>query len=289
MKKKKESQMRKLAGLFMMILCLTAGCGKEEALPEEGTQQSVIEKAEQEQPAEEIEEAVEKAEEELSAKLTNTVKEAYGNDEITLLTKESNDVHFVIPGNQHAEDKINEFFADRNAAFEDTIELYTDVVETAYEAWEATEDAGEWKTYELGRKYSVKRLDEQMICIVEDSYVNAGTDRTSNVRVSYNFDTWTGSRLSLEEVADHLDEIRAESVQYMGEVLLEEEYQEILKQDYANHLEDVLTDSTWYTDEEGFHIICNEGIIASEKEGILEFVLPYDEADVVDEVYLPEE
>lgn len=289
-----------LAVFFIGILCMCAGCGKKETAIDTEMQEEQPEAIAEAQPDADMAadaddtEAEEAEQEEITAEVSDIVKEEYGNDQITLMTKRVNDVRVTIPDNEDAAEEINAFFEERNRALEDTIAMYADLVETAYYAWqdkaeEAGEDAGEWKPYEFGREYSVKRLDEQMICIVEDGWVYTGGERTVYTRMSYNFDTWTGSRLSLETAASHLDEIRMESIAYIGELLLEPEYADILKKNYADHLEDILTDNTWYTDEEGLYIICNEDIIAPAKEGIIEFFLPYDEVDVIDEIYLPEE
>lgn len=297
MQKNKERRSVIWALLFLSIVCFCIGCGKKDKpedakadATEAGTLLDKITDADAEGNGEDkVISETEESQERITAKLSNTVTESYGNDEISLLTKRVNDVRVKIPDNQDAENKINAFFEERNEALKDTVELYADLVETTYYAWRDAGKEGEWKPFELGREYTIKRLDEQMICIVEDSYVYAGGDRTNYTRVSYNFDTWTGSRLSLETAASHLDEIRTESVQYIGELLLEPEYAGILKRDYTNYLEDILTDATWYTDKKGMYVICNEDTIAPVKEGILEFFLPYEEVDVIDEVYIPEE
>lgn len=295
MQKIRKMRLLGLTVLFLCILCLNTGCIKKEAEPEkvkgEGTvtETEAVPVTEERAVKEDAEDEIAEPEEVISAQVSKTVKEAYGNDRITLLTKEVNDVCITMSGNEDAQEEINAFFAERNRALEDTVELYTDLVETAYYAWRDAGESTEWKPYELVRKYSVKRVDEQMICIVEDSYVYTGGDRGNAVRVAYNFDTWTGSRLSLETAASHLDEIRMESIAYIGELLQEPEYARVLKSNYTDYLEDILTDGTWYTDEAGLYVICNEDVIAPAKEGIMEFFLPYEEVDVIDELYIPEE
>ena len=105
--------------------------------------------------------------------------------------------------------------------------------------------------------------------------------------MAYNFDSRTGERLTLADAASDLDEIRSESVRYMGEQIQKPEWEISVNDDYANHLEDVLTDATWYTDADGFHIICNASVIAGRAAGTFEFLLPYDEVDVIAEQYIP--
>lgn len=294
---KKREKCQSCIWAFICVMLLLTGCGKDEAVVEqqgevpvaEQTKEEAVIEKETEEPEVITDEIQETEAETLAADITKTIKEAYGNDDITLLTKEVNDISVVIPGNELAEEEINAFFKARNEAWEDTVELYVEVVEDAYYEWEEDDDEEEWETYAIGREYELKRLDEQMLCVVENTFVKTGGEKTNYVRVAYNFDTWTGKRLSLEEAASHLDEIRTESLAYIGELLQEEEYEDILKDNYTGYLEDILTDSTWYTDEKGMYVICNEDIIAPARAGIMEFFLPYDEVDVIDEVYLPEE
>ncbi len=212
-------------------------------------------------------------------------------DNMLLLRNRSQSVSVVIPGNQEAEDAINGFFADRWLSYGDTVVQYREAALATLAASRpegAAEDTkGDWTGFELGLSYRVARADEQMISIVEDSYEYTGGAHRNSVRVAYNFDTRTGKRLTLADAASDLDEIRAESVRYMGEQIQKPEWEISVYDDYANHLEDVLTDGTWYTDAEGFHIICNASVIAGRAAGTLEFLLPYDEVDVIAEQYLP--
>ncbi len=208
-------------------------------------------------------------------------------DNMLLLECKMQSIRVVIPGNQEAEDLINQFFTDRQAAFEDTVEAYRSMAASDLEAERANGLAENWTGYGLGQEYTIRRVDEQMISIVEDCYTYTGGAHPDAVRVAYNFDTQTGKRMSLADVASDLDEIRIKSMEYLGEMFLQPEWTDKLFPDYRNHLEDILTDGTWYTDETGFHIICNEYMITPHAAGILEFLLPYEEVDVVAGPYQP--
>ena len=212
-------------------------------------------------------------------------------DNMLLLRSRSQSVSVVIPGNQEAEDAINGFFADRWLSYGDTVAQYREAALATLAASRpegAAEDAKrDWIGFALGLSYRVARADEQMISIVEDSYEYTGGEYRIFVRGAYFFDTRTGKRVTLADAASDLDEIRAESVRYMGEQIQKPEWEISVYDDYANHLEDVLTDGTWYTDAEGFHIICNASVIAGRAAGTIEFLLPYDEVDVIAEQYLP--
>lgn len=270
-----------------VLTLLFAGCGKKEedtSIPVQTEEKNdkilPYEEKPKENPLLPVEPVPEEEEtiKENTVEISKPIKEEYGNDEVTLLTKEVNDVTVILPEYPEAADEINAFFIDRNAAWEDTVGLYAELAEEAYT--ELLEDE-EWKCRELERQYTLKRLDDKMISIVEDLRIYMGEEPAKVVRVAYNFETATGKRLMLKDVADDLDEIHTESTAYIKELLTEPEYAEILNKNYAGRIPDILTDSTWYTADGGLYIICNTKIIASEKQGIMEFFLPYDEVDVI--------
>ncbi len=325
-KKRKGKKRMRFSAIFaaaFLTALMLSGCGRGDDAAKEQTAETQMAGQEEGMDAnggiETQEGAAEETEEEIPEVLEAVVSETSVEDIATtggvvLISSSVQDIHVTIPGNAAAADQINQFFADRKASFADTVEAYREIAQedleyraaqsgkedlapTADAAKEGQETEGDadkegsdpddWHAYELGISYSVKRVDEQMISIVEDSYEYTGGAHPNSVRVAYNFDTQTGERLKLEDVASDLDEIRTESIRYLGELLQDEEWQEVLFSDYQNHLEDILTDSTWYTDQDGFYMICNEYIITPHSEGILEFLLPYDEVDVVDKAYKP--
>ncbi len=311
--KKKNRQL--ILAFFIGIILICNGCGRKETSQKENNEKVNTEETEtnadfEEQTGQAQEEAVAEngeVEEEKAAGVqaeTSSIREQQikNTDNETLLTMKANMIYVTVPGNQEAEDAINRFFADRYASWQDTVNTYREMAEQDFETWCAmkSEDNGEegssqeggqeeaigpgsWNSYELDRTYRVMRADEEIISIVEDDYEYTGGAHGNAVRVAYNFDAQTGKRMTLEEVASDLDEIRQKSVAYLGEKLPESKVAEELFGDYANHLEDILTDSTWYLDRNGLHVICNEYIITPHSAGILDFLLPYEEVDVVKE------
>lgn len=308
---KKSHRRKKTVTLWgaLAICCVLSGCGggkTEETRPQteteettgrsdEGAQTSRAETDEADANTEDTAAEVIKTEQEVQPGLRVEIgkvsrRQIKNTDNALLLDCKMQSIQVVIPGNQEAEDLINQFFADRQAAFEDTAEVYQSMAIRSMAASAMETEGGpteNWTGYRLGQTYSVKRVDAQMISIVEDWYTDTGGAHPDAVRVAYNFDTQTGRRMTLSDVASDLDEIRMKSVEYLGELFLEPEWTDKLLPDYRNHLEDILTDSTWYTDEAGFHMICNEYIITPHAAGILEFLLPYEEVDVVAGAYQP--
>lgn len=288
--KKKKMGSRKL--FIMWAVCITvmlSGCGKKEEAPD--SEEQVQQTQETQASVEETEAAQETEEEEpqeLAVQINELEPQELKNDEGTiLLTNQTSEVSVTIPGNPEAQEAVNQFFADLQDSYGATVSEYKDMAQEDLTFREEEGLTDGWAGYGIGRSYTAARVDEQMISIVEDSYEYTGGAHPNSVRVAYNFDTQTGKRMTLEDVASDLDEIRIRSTEYLREMLSKPEYAEELFEGYENDLEDILTDSTWYTDEQGFHIICNEYIITPHSAGILDFLLPYDEVDVVAGKYIP--
>jgi len=288
------------------VVLLLAGCGGKQESPESVGESEAVSESDQagetmaqesgqeEGGQQETEQQTQEEQEENTGVPTAEVgkkreTELKNERNVVLLRTSSSTISVTIPGNQEAEDAVNAFFADREASWKDTVLEYRDMAKEDLAMFEEQEMADGWHGYEMGKTYTVMRADEQMISIVEDSYEYTGGAHPNSVRVAYNFDTKTGQRMGLKDVASDLDEIRTESTRYLGEMLPQSEYAGELFEDYASHLDDILTDGTWYTDEAGFHIICNEYIITPHSSGILDFVLPYGEVDVVRSDYIPKQ
>lgn len=277
--------------MFAVVLAASvfacAGCGRGETPEGENpVQEESVDTAAETEAAEETEEIPE----EMSAEVSEETQEQFTDDEgRILLTSTSNSVSVRLPDNQEAETAVNSFFADLSAAYEDTIEEYRDMAQEDLTWREEAGLAEDWDGYGLGRTYSVIRADEKILSVLESSYEYTGGAHPNSACVAYNFDTATGKRLALADITDDLDGLREESVEYLKGILAESESADLLFDDYENHLEDVLTDATWYTREDGFHIICNEYIITPHAAGIFDFAIPYEEMTTMSEKYIPEQ
>ena len=110
-------------------------------------------------------------------------------DNMLLLRNRSQSVSVVIPDNQEAEEAVNGFFTDRRLSYGDTVAQYREAALATMAAGRPEQEAeggnGEWTGFELGLTYRVARADEQMICIVEDSYEYTGGAHGTFVRVAY--------------------------------------------------------------------------------------------------------
>ena len=271
-----------IAGLLAVSL---AGCGKkEEPAPETEAAQETTQEAQDSAEAQEQE-----PEPEFAAIVTDTMEQEERDEEdYLLLTYEYNRVEVTIPGNEEAQNKINDFFVQEEVSYQDTIREY---VQFAKEDLEMRKEDPEWMEswagYSAGREYSIMRADEKVISVVMDCYEFTGGAHPNSGRVAYTFDTQTGEKLSLEAVVKDLDEARSMTTEFLTEKLAEQEQEEgMLFDDYNSYIQDILTDNTWYLDQEGFHIIINEYIVSPHAAGIQEMTMPYDEYDLVKSEYL---
>lgn len=270
-----------IAGLLTLSV---AGCGKEEApVPQTETAQETVQETEENTETQEAE----REEAEFSVTVTDMVEQEERDEEDKLLlTYSYNSVQVTIPENQEAQDKINAFFEEQETAYQDTIQEY---IQFAKEDLEMRKDDPEllesWNGYDVGTTYSVMRADDKVVSVVVDGYEYTGGAHPNSMRSAYTFDTQTGEKLSLAAAVRDLDDAQAETTEFLTKKLKEQE--ENLLEDYQNYIQDILTDNTWYLDQEGFHIIINEYIVSPHSTGIQEMVMPYGEYDILKSEYLP--
>ena len=106
-----------IAGVLAFSL---AGCGKKEApVQETEAAQETTEETRENTAAEQTE----PEEAEFSVTVTDTTEQEERNEEDQLLlTYQYNSVSVTIPGNQEAQDKINDFFVQEEVSYQDTIQ-----------------------------------------------------------------------------------------------------------------------------------------------------------------------
>lgn len=269
-----------------MLAVSVAGCGKkEESAPEPEIEQETAKEAQDSAQPEETE----PEEAEFSVIVTDMKKqEECDEEDKLLLTYEYNSVEVTIPGNKEAQDKINDFFVQEEISYQDTIREYVQFAEEDLEMRKEDPELMEsWAGYSVGKEYSIARADDKIISVIMNCYEFTGGAHPNSVRAAYTFDAQTGEKLSLEAVVKDLDEAQNMTTEFLTEKLAEQEQEEgMLFDDYRNYIQDILTDNTWYLDQEGFHIIINEYIVSPHAAGIQEMTMPYNEYDIIKSEYV---
>lgn len=221
----------------------------------------------------------------VSVELTENEEERHDEDGRLILSVTGNYPIVSVKGNEEAEIKINAYIdglvaeqakladADETMAKEDLATRDEEMLEF-------------FNGYGLGNEYTTARADSQVISFRLDSYEYTGGAHPTNAAVGYNFSTETGELLTLKDVVSDEAAARAFIEQTLAEQLKGPDYKDALFEDYADHIGEVLTDTTWYFAEDGFHVIGNEYILGPHSSGIMDFVIPYDSFELLNDDYM---
>lgn len=220
----------------------------------------------------------------ISIRFDESRKEYKAEDGTVLLTVESVLPVVDMAQNAEAAEAINR--SVRNA------DIQGFVVEDAI-VW-AEEDYKEkggdnWYGYSMGNTFTSQRADEAVISFTADGYSYMGGAHPNSVRSGFNFEPQTGRLLALDDItADRKaaeEAVNAYILSYIAKELEKEENQGMYFEDYESYTEQLLSDTTWYLAEDGFHIIGNEYIVSPHAAGILDFLIPYEQADFLKREY----
>lgn len=287
-----------LTAIVLSALCF-GGCGgqKEEPAGNAGIQEKQ-EAAESENQSEEnsgeinaaeeklteenkAEESKDEAPEDISIRFEESKEEYKAEDGTVLLT-----VEYVLPIVQiiqypEAAEAINHYIKQAEYSPAEAVS----VAEEDYRQ----RGADNWYGYSLGNAFTVHRADEEVISFTADEYSYMGGAHPNAVRSGYNFNSRTGDLLTLDDIIVDkeaaAEAVNAYILEYIAKELEDKENQGMYFEDYEINVGQLLNDNTWYLAEDGFHIIGNEYIISPHAAGILDFVIPYEQADFLKSEY----
>lgn len=294
-----------LTAAVLCMLSLTA-CGEgapdmENAPDREKTQAAETAQPQEKEQKEKTPEGMENAPEEsteakrpeeigsITVTFLEDSQEQKTEDGITLWREKAVYPEVKIEGNEKAAAAINEavrpsglldFFPEKQ-----TEEEFTEMVKEDYE-FQGKEN---WRGYVMETEYAKKRTDDAVISFTAVSWYDMGGAHPNAVSTGINFDPATGNRYTLADVTKEEQKAVESILAFLLEETGKEEYESVLFEDYKENLKDILTEDTWYLSEDGFHVIGNEYIISPHAAGILDFVIPYAEADFLKERFLPVE
>lgn len=203
----------------------------------------------------------------------------YKTEDGTVLLTVNSAWPVVTADNEEAAGKINEYvksFDPLGISVDSALEW----AEADYETW----GKDNWFGYVLDTKFSSVRTDDSVISFFILAYSDMGGAHPNAVSAGLNFNPESGERLTLADVA--MNEQTA--VEAINKFILEETKKDeegMFFEGYEENIKDILTEDTWYLAEDGMHIIGNEYIISPHAAGILDFVIPYEEADFLKEEY----
>lgn len=211
-------------------------------------------------------------------------KEYKAEDGTVLLTVETIFPVVDISGNVQAAAAINDYIRN-NMLFDHMLGMS---VEEALEGAKLDYKAlgkDNWYGYALSVKYALERMDDKVISFTILAYFDMGGAHPNAVSAGVTFDTQTGNRLMIADVAESEEAAFAAVLEFLLMETQKAEYEGMFFEGYKENLGSLLTEDTWYLGEDGFHIIGNEYIIAPHAAGILDFVIPYEQAGFLKERY----
>ena len=270
-----------LTALIISMLGIAGCAAKSEAAKSEAAKSEAA-KSETAKSEAEAEETV--IEESINIRMEQKKEEYKAEDGTLLLTCSETIPAVEISGNEEAAATINEYIKNYN---ETDNSPDVEILEWAEEDYKLRGKDNWYEGYVTDRSFTGERTDEAVISFLINSYSYTGGAHPNSVQAGLNFDTKTGRRLTLADIAIDENAARDKITEYiLAEVRKREAEEEgMFFEDYEENIGDILSEDTWYLAENGMHIIGNEYIISPHAAGILDFVIPYEKADFLKEEY----
>lgn len=279
---------------LIVTLSMTA-CGKDVSQNSQDSQenpQEASQETQQEIPKEEVVSADNKENGSVDKggtlfEHTDESSVEYKAEDGTVILNSKTEIPVVdITYNEEAAKAINDYFKT-NKVEEKVWEMsLEESVKWAKEDYESRSKAvGNWNAYELDTSYSVKRLDDAVVSFVTEGYSYMGGAHPNTIQAALNFDTQTGKKLMLSDAV--MDETKAKQtiLENILQQTKQEQYKGMFFENYEEHLSEILTEDTWYLGKDGFHVIGNHYLIAPYAAGGFDFIIPYEQADFLNEKY----
>lgn len=277
-----------LTAAVLSMLSLTACGGKQTAVPEGQPETEAVQAAEAPEGEETASEAAQDMEKEQAAadgtveiSFEENTQEYKAQDGTVLLTVKTVLPRIAVSGNETAGKAVGEELADYVQSPDISIEQIMEWAQQDYEQ----RGKDNWYGYALETVFSESRADKAVISFVADDYIDMGGAHPSAARSGLNFNPKTGERYMLADVVKEEDTAKESILAFLLEEAKRDSYSDMFFEGYEENIGDLLTEDTWYLGEDGFHVIGNEYIISPHVAGILDFVIPYEEADFLKEEF----
>lgn len=190
-----------------------------------------------------------------------------------------------IEGRDETASAITKALQKKLAATEDSTK---DAYDAACEAFDALDDAGRetWLAYGWSSSGEVMRGDGAVLSLLCCTYAYTGGAHGSYDYFGQNFSTVTGEELSLDDLTDKPEELRAALTEHIL-AAAKEDAEELF--DVEGFTERVYDTDAWYLTDEALVIVAQVGEIAAGARGKVEFAVPYSELEgLVKAEYIPE-
>lgn len=142
-----------------------------------------------------------------------------------------------------------------------------------------SEEPETFSSYYVDCRYETKRCDSSIISLQCCASVFSGGAHSNYTYRGLNFDTATGSLLTLSDITTDKDTMLKEAEDYIRTQLELPRYQKVLpdsQEDITSAIkEQILTDETWYFTNGGISFVSNTDVLAPHAAGPLFFTVPY--------------
>lgn len=276
-----KKRMSRLAAIGMMTMLILGGCAREEvpAIVEE-PEEIAEEVKEIEEPEEELEETVP-----LSVHITTNNKSYYlENSEEAYFYLQYCDASVEGDGYEDLKRNLENWSMERSEGLRS---LYTTFEESVTEDFSGEEA---FYGYSLYQTLSTARVDEAVVCLLDDTYQYTGGAHGMSYREGITFDAHNGKRLTLRDILTDYDNFSAEATERII-YELKDIHGEELFDDYITTVEALWQEDTepqWYLDATGIVIVLQEYTVGPYALGRPEIHLPYAEFEpYIKDAYLP--
>lgn len=191
----------------------------------------------------------------------------------------------TIEGRDEAAEAITKALQKKLAATEGSTK---DAYDAACEAFDALDNAGRetWLAYGWSSSGEVMRGDGAVLSLLCYTYAYTGGAHGSYDYFGQNFSTVTGEELSLDDLTDEPEELRAALTEHIL-AAAKEDAEELF--DVEGFTERVYDTDAWYLTDEALVIVAQVGEIAAGARGKVEFAVPYSELEgLIKAEYIPE-
>lgn len=136
--------------------------------------------------------------------------------------------------------------------------------------------------------YGISRNDGKVFSMSLNTYLYAGGAHGMPHNRFLNFDSKSGAELMLKDIAavdeeTLTQEVNAILVQQCE--AMEQQPDNPLFDNWRDYIHMVLSDGSWYLDEDGFHTLAEVYMLAPYSHGPVDFAIPYDECSFMKEEY----
>lgn len=269
--------------LLVVLICLSAGCAKQEKAEENTTAVPISEEAAT-QSEESITEAESAAEADIVVDMEEYSKIVTNDDGIVMLTVSETYPIVEIGNSEEATEKINTYYLKKIEALEDIIKQDAEFAKEDYKM-RTKEEQKNFQSYELKGESALERADSAVISVTLNNYEYTGGAHGNPAKTADNFNSVTGEKLTFADITTEEASARTFVSDYILKILEDPQYKDILFEDYQDSVGSILTSDTWYFSQKGFVVIANPYLIAPYSSGTMEFTIPYKEFPDLKEEY----